>query len=361
MKSNLLILLVLIALVSFNNLATAQVISCGTPNCLPLHDDNYWMINEAEYGSRKLSGCDPNTNYNCHGFTMSYFEVSCNQPGWNNAVSTPYLCPNIIGARYDLAWQNSGSYIQVCSETEANIAYYHLTNGDTHSAVKEILTDGSFKYLSKYGCDGPIVAHDLTRSVYHLKGQVVTTFPLQFWSYLRPISGNPTIIGTNSTTFYVNDISNISYSWSIISGYSNISITAGANQHEVTLTPYHSGTAELQLIAVSSCGVPKTQKITLKITTNVCLEGTYDNSQIYNQNLNTTNRVSTGGVTVHVSCPNASTITWQKTSGNINGFFPNTGPLTSFTMTSGGSISFLVTAKDGSTILVTRSITFYNY
>jgi hypothetical protein len=67
-----------------------------------------------------------------------------------------------------------------------------------------------------------------------------------------------------------------------------------------------------------------------------------------------------GEVYITVTCPNATTFTWQKTSGNINGYFPP-GPTASFNMTSGGSISFLITAKNGSVTLATRNVAFYNY
>jgi hypothetical protein len=83
-------------------------------------------------------------------------------------------------------------------------------------------------------------------------------------------------------------------------------------------------------------------------------------SIIKNQNLYTTNSVSTGGVYATVTCPNATSFVWQKTSGNIYDWIPS-GANVSFTMLSGGSISFLVTAKNGSTTLATRNVTFYNY
>ncbi|TAL69277.1 MAG: hypothetical protein EPN88_06745, partial [Bacteroidetes bacterium] len=247
-----------------NNIVTAQM-TCGTIICSHINDDTFWMINEALYGSRKLSNCDGNATYNCHGFVMSYLEDNCSpRPGWNNPVSTPYTCPNSKGKKYDIDWQNSGRYVQVCTESVANIAYYHILGGETHSAVKEVLPSGSIKYISKYGCDGPLVGHDLTGSFYHLKGQVDTSFPLQFWSYVGGIFGNPTITGINYVTFYVNDISTVNYSWSIVSGYSNISIYSGGNQRTVTLFPTHSGTSVLQLNVSSSCSGPaKTQQIIL--------------------------------------------------------------------------------------------------
>ncbi len=90
------------------------------------------------------------------------------------------------------------------------------------------------------------------------------------------------------------------------------------------------------------------------------MQGLYSNAGINNQNLNTANNVVVGGVSATVYCPNATSYSWQKTSGNINGWIPS-GSTVSFTMSSGGSISFLVTAKNGSTTLATRNVTFYNF
>ena len=334
--------------------------SCGTINCDPNHDDTYWKINEALYGSKKLSGCDPNAKYNCHGFVISYFENSCNQPSWYNQVGTPYTCPNVAGKKYDSDYQNSGKYVKVCTESSANIAFYHLTDGDTHSSVKETLHDGvTFKYISKYGCDGPLVEHNLTGSFYHLiqPSKIDTSYPTEFWSYIGPINGNPTINGTSPVTFSVIDNSAINYSWSITSGSSNIIVYSGSNQAIVTLVPVHTGSAGLQLNVSSACGSVKTQQINLNIS--ICLDGTYDNAGIYNRILNTVNHVSTGGVMIRVSCTGSTTITWEKTSGNINGYFPD-GPTASFNMTQGGSISLLIKAKNGSTVINSRTVTFYN-
>ncbi|MCD6564448.1 MAG: hypothetical protein J7K53_00740 [Bacteroidales bacterium] len=357
MKNNLSkFLSIFIITLSCNNIAVSQ------GYCYPDQSDTYWKISESLYGSKKLSGCAVNAYYNCHGFMMSYFEdTGCSKPGWNNPVATPYTCPS-DGITFDTEWKNSGRYVRVCAESVANIAYYHFPNEDTHSAVKEIIPGGAIKYISKYGSDGPLVAHNLTGSWYHLSGQFnIADITRQFWSYVGYIQGSTTITGTSPVTFSVNNISTVIYSWSIVSGCSNIVVSSGGNQSTVTLAPAYSGTSVLQLNISSACGSVKTQQIILNITTtDVCLEGTYDNAGIYNQNLNTTNHVSVGGVFIRVSCPNSTSITWQKTSGNINGYFPP-GSTTSFDMTSGGSISFLVTAKNGSTTLATRNITFYNY
>ncbi len=323
--------------------------------------DSYWKISESLYGSKRLSNCHPSAYYNCHGFVISYFENGCTSPSWIGAqLPAPYICPNTQGVKSAGDYKNSGKYVQVCSESAANIAFYELVQGESHSAVKEVTAGGQVvKYLSKYGSDGPLVAHNLTGSWYHLTGRVLNS-PVQFWSYVGPISGNPNIVGLSPRTFTVNNIPGVNYSWSIPGGSNKIYISSGSNQSTVTLTPTHSGTAILRLNVSSSCGSVKTQEITLNIQTNVCLEGTYNNAGNTGQILYTVNSVLVGGVSATVSCPNATSFTWQKTSGNINGYMAS-GATVSFTMTSGSSISFLVSAKNGLTTLATRNITFYNF
>jgi hypothetical protein len=341
-------------------LFNSSILSQGS--CWPDQSDGYWKINEALYGSKKLSACDINAYYNCHGFMMSYFEDSpCSKPGWTNPVPAPYTCPNSHGVLSSTVWQNSGRYVQVGSESNAKLVYYVFPDLSDHSAVKETIPGGQIRYISKYNYDGPLVEHKIDSSWYHLSGQYnPANITRQFWTYVGYISGSTNIVGTNPVNYSVDNNATVNYSWSITSGYQNIYISSSPYQNNVTLAPTHSGTAVLQLIMTSTCSsTPRTQQISLNITTNVCLEGSYDHGGVYYINLNTVNHVTTGGVYIRVSCPNSTTVTWQKTSGNIDGYFPN-GYTASFNMTSGGSITLLLTAKNGSTTLATRSITFYN-
>lgn len=337
-------------------------ISTFSQSCYPDQNDLYWKISESLYGSRRLSNCDPIAYYNCHGFVISYFEDGCNSPSWfAGLIPGSYNCPNGQRIKYASNYQNSGKYIQVCNETSANIAYYQFSIGD-HSAVKEEIGGGVNKYLSKYNYNGPLVAHNLTGSWYALDGQdFVPPKPIQFWSYLGPISGNNNsnnIVGLNPITFSVNSISGVTYTWTILSGNSNIYISSSSNQNSITLVPTHSGVATLSLCVSTSCG-SATQQKDLNIQTNVCLEGTYSNAGITGQNLNTVNRVSVGSVNATVTCPNATSLTWQRIDGSITDYFQSDGNVL-FTMTSGGSINFSVTAKNGSTTIATRSVAFYN-
>ena len=41
--------------------------------CYPDQSNEFWMIG-LEYESKKLSGCDSQATYNCHGFTKAMME-----------------------------------------------------------------------------------------------------------------------------------------------------------------------------------------------------------------------------------------------------------------------------------------------
>lgn len=76
--------------------------------------------------------------------------------------------------------------------------------------------------------------------------------------------------------------------------------------------------------------------------------------------MNTVNFIGTGQVITKIECLSASTITWAKTSGNLI-FTPWNITNVLFNMTSGGSIGFTVTARNGSNqIIQTKNISFYN-
>ncbi|WPR76061.1 hypothetical protein [Algoriphagus sp. NG3] len=289
---------------------------------------------------------------------MSYFEDNCTAPGWTSgSVPAPYTCSNNQGVKSANDYQNSGKYVQVCTESEANVAFSQLNSGD-HSAVRQVVGGSVVKYLSKYGTDGPLVAHNLNQSFYHLGGQVIGS--PKFWSFVGGIIGSPNIAGTSPVSFSVLNKPGVTYSWSIPNGYSNIVVSSGSSQNSVTLTPTHSGTATLRLSISSPCGSVKTQEISLTIQTNICLEGTFSQGIYTGLNLNTVNQVGTGNITSTVNCPNSTLLTWQRTSGSII-TYTTSGGYVNFNMTSGGTISYLVTAKSGSVTLSTRNVAFYNF
>ena len=68
----------------------------------------------------------------------------------------------------------------------------------------------------------------------------------------------------------------------------------------------------------------------------------------------------TGSVMTTVTCPNATSYTWQRTSGSLS--FYASGANMSFTMVSGVSVSFKITARNSSyQVIGTRNVSYYNY
>lgn len=258
-------------------------------------------------------------------------------------------------------WSTMAMYVEVCSESNAKVVYYTLNFSGTHGAVKENTPVG-VKYLSKYGNDGPLVGHNLNDSYYHYDGQVGST---KFYTYIGRMqgpgfaNGSFNITGTSVQNFNVLNVSGVTYTWSQLSGYQNAYISSGQGTNSILLTPTHSGTTHLKLVCKSTCGAEQAQIFNINITTNICLEGVFTiNSQL--SNLNTSNNITIGNVNSSVTCPNASSFTWVRTSGSITNYYTNNSSM-SFAMVSGGTISFLVTAKNGSQTLLTRNVTFYHY
>ena len=241
----------------FFTFLTPQKVLSQQAGCYSEQGDAYWYIG-SQYGSRRLSDCHLHAFYNCHGFVMSYFEYGCTEPDYLGImVPAPYTCPNSTGCQSGVcpsasAYQTNIRYVQVCTESAGEIVYYGFQAGD-HSAVKQIINPvlGTVKYLSKYNYNGPLVGHDLNGSWYHYQGQTCSN--PEFWSYIGEISGNTNIVGTGLTSFSVLNKPEVIYAWSIVSGYSNIYISSGANQSTVTLKPTHSGTAVLKFSVSSNC------------------------------------------------------------------------------------------------------------
>lgn len=327
--------------------------------CWPDQSDTYWKIGSG-LGSFKVSECNP--SYNCHGFTMSYFEGSptpC-QPSPFSYITPAYSCPvQAIGGIKGAEWKTNGKYARVCTEADAKIVYYEAGLPGGHSAVK-VVQSGTTKYISKYGADGPLVSHNLNGSWYHNDNNGVNRVTsTEFWTYIGSIQGSGSITGTGNQSFNVLSGTGLSYSWSLISGGEHIYISSASNLNTVTLSPLHSGTAILQVTVSSGCG-SITQQKNLSIQTNICLEGTFRNNSSTVKNLNTSNSVSAGWVDCTVTCPNAASYTWQRTSGTIS--YYSSGNFLSFNITSGASVSFNVVARNSSNvILANRNISFYNF
>ena len=101
------------------------------------------------------------------------------------------------------------------------------------------------------------------------------------------------------------------------------------------------------------------QKVSEVFATLNCLDGYYTINGATN-NIGTGNIINTGYTSARVVCDNATSYTWTKTSGSLS--YTSNGPNAYFTMTSGQSISFIVTAKNSSNqVIGSRNIAFYNF
>lgn len=316
----------------------------------PCGDDEHYNIG----GQSKRLVYNCNNTFHCHLFVRLYFESSCPKPTWYTPLYS--ICDWDDPDRND--YWDLNTYIKV-DEQYANIARYQRSQGVIdHSQVKD--SQYPSKYISKYDTDGPVVGHNLGNSYYD------TLYPggypnyYTFYYYLGKIAGNPQITSTSPVYFSLNANTGVTYTWTV-SQSDIVSLSAGSSSNIIKVTAIQNGSVKLKLKA-------KTSKETVYQSINLSvqglppplLSGTYDNGGSNNQLLLTANRVSVGSVFIRVSYPEATNYTWQKISGNINGYFAP-GPTTSFNMTSGGSITLLVTAKDGSVTLTSRTITFYNY
>lgn len=157
--------------------------------CWPPGDDNYWKVG-LQYGSKRLSDCHiSDANYNCHGFAMSYFEVPCNVPSWDNYGPNPYTCPTAnYSTKTSASYKYDNRYVRVCNENDSKLVFYKTTISGDHSAVKDLsIINAPFKYISKYGKDGPLVAHNLHGPWYHLEGKVDIS-QTEFWTFISSIS-----------------------------------------------------------------------------------------------------------------------------------------------------------------------------
>lgn len=268
--------------------------------CYPNQGDDFWMIG-VQHGSKKLSGCDSKATYNCHGFTKAMMENTCftdqsccTKPSWTQTVHTPYTCPNnMIYESTTSSWKYDNRYIKVASVNDAKIINFQISGGvfGFHSAVKTESPFGPTKYISKYGNNGPLVAHDLMGSVYHLKDQVVAN-TMEYWTYVGGISGNENInIGSNYT-YSVQEASGVTYSWTSVNNRFNI--TSGNGTHIVSISSNQSGTDTLRL-TVTGSGSTKIQNFPINIAP-ACLDGTYTSSSQSNAPLNTVNAVSSGQI-----------------------------------------------------------------
>jgi hypothetical protein len=251
-------------------------------------------------------------------------------------------------------WQLN-TYIKV-AEQYANIARYQRSIcGIDHSQVKD--SQYPSKYISKYGQDGPVVGHDLHNSDYDITCPGIST-DYTYYFYLGKITGPSSISSTSPVSYSVNSSAGVTYTWT--ASPSGVVSLTNSTTSNVTVTAVQSGQVTLTLSATTAAGgsISQSKTITVSIPP-PSITGNYDNGGNYNVTLFTVNHVSVGSVFIRVSCPGATTYTWQKTAGNVNAYLAP-GPTTSFSMTAGGTITILITAKNGSTTLTSKSVTFYN-
>jgi hypothetical protein len=353
MKKNLFkLLLVIILYLFYNNLVFSQT-SCDCKTPFP-----NWCLN-ASCDSKQLMVAIDNT-YLCHDFVRMYYEGICEKPSYTHPY-TPASCSwtdsNV--QNQNIKYFDLPTYVQVASESTGNIARYIVKSPNNesiidHSQVKDALKTS--KYISKYNNDGPLVAHDLNKSWYKFINPNGT---FKYYFYIGPITGEANPTNPNPFTYSVNgNTSFITYLWTVSN--SSVILTSATNQNTVQLMALQSGEVDLKVETKDkSNSLPgKSQILHLNIILPTLINGVYDNAGRYNQLLCTANRVSVGNVIVRVSVPNSASISWQKTGGNINGYFID-GTSASFSMTSKGSITLLITSVyNGSTY--TKSVTFYN-
>lgn len=187
---------------------------CTKSQCLQDQSDTFWKIG-AQYSTTRISNCSP--NYNCHGFVINYLEKLCQPPyppiSGIDSSTPPYACPTSVGVKNKSEWQETGKYVKICNEQDSKVVFYKLLGvADGHSAVKVFSQSGVYKYMSKYGADGPLVAHDLNGSWYHILNQVEAGLT-EFWTYVGPIQGATTVVGTGAKTFSVINSPGVTYSW----------------------------------------------------------------------------------------------------------------------------------------------------
>lgn len=187
---------------------------CKTlPNGHPWPDAD-WKIG-ATWNSSKVSPCHADAYYNCHGFVLSYFENGCQPSG---GVSPPYECPNQQGTLNGGDITTNGKILQVCNATQGNIVFYEVGGAQgTHSAVKATF-GGATKYISKYGTDGPLVAHEIEGPYYHY---IASPTIEGHYAYVG-MDGDPNISGTGTVTFTAPSVSGATYTWSMQSGGANM-------------------------------------------------------------------------------------------------------------------------------------------
>lgn len=332
------------------------------------NEPNNWHISVAN-GSKQIGTCATTHQYNCHAYSIAYVEGMTRVRNWGTNPSTgntPYHSPWTYWnyrqggqSSYVISpaeFRNNNDYFQVGSSSDADIVYYEFGAGvGHHSAVRDrSILFGTPKFLSKYGPDGPLVAHELNTTFYEENGA-----PLQLTEFYTRYTGNA-ITGDNSQS--VNDTdqytipllpAGLNVQW-VINDY-RAQIIGSSTSAQVSVKALYPGTYTLKATVSSTYD---SRVITKQITvTSASISGTYNTSSSNGNQMNTVNFAPAGTVTVMINANGATSYTWQKTSGSIS--FPfSTGSSKSFTMTTNGSLSLLLKAYNGGSLLTSRTVTF---
>jgi len=337
-------------------------------DCYHDQSDLYWRIGTT-YGSKKLASCGSDAQYNCHAFVMAKLEGTC-AINWSSPQSTSYPCPSEhfgstsgTHSRTYADWSNKAEYLQVPGVSGADIIYYDFPGGVTgedHVAVRDNTQWG--KFISKYGTDGPLVAHNPDGTWYQLR-----QFPIpiqesdkEYWVYLGTIGSGASSIQVNqSEVFNVKWKSGVTYNWSVIGSNGEVVSSSG---NYVTVRGLSQGTFTLQLTAVSSTDtttLTKTITVTAPPAPFTEITGHYFAFGNFNT-LYFMNPVPSTSITAHAACNGSCDITWEKTSGTLNATI--SGSQVSFTMVNQGSIGFRITAylSGTNTAVLTRNVSFSN-
>lgn len=282
-------------------------------------------------------------DYNCHGFVRSYFQHNC-QPNPYSYYSA-YTCPDGV---YN-GFQNYNRYIEICNESNCDAVQYNTGLPGGHSAVKV----NNYFYISKWGADGPLVRHKLDQV-----WQGYQTSNKDYYAYIGDIQGSTSTL-TGNRTFSIGSNPELTYTWYTYNA--ELLISGSATQSSVTVSANGNGSVTLYCTIASPCSSSITKSVSFSVSngTNSCthINGTYSASGSTNNTLHTLNNVSSGAVSVSVSCTSTNSFTWVKTSGNVGYWYSyNNGKNLSFYLYNNNSVSFKVTAAGSG---IQRTVTFY--
>jgi Secretion system C-terminal sorting domain len=321
--------------------------SCNSANCCttPTVALSCTVLNCAIGVSSQLAPCAP--YYNCHQYTRASLD--------NNPSANSIFNPNCISGCVMCNYPSSSiiedpAFVPVPNIGQAQAIHY--SNNPEHSGVFDLGTGDPNDVISKNFPDGNLYLHhkDCFPNGYQT-----------FLSYIGYIEANANIM--TATALYVIDRPGVTYSWA--AEPAGVVTFSNTNQYATTITPVCSGTVTIKLTAYSSIG-SRTQCVTVtSAPSNPCscvstcdITGTYTPTGSGASALNSFNNTSTYATLANVTCLNATSIRWTKTSGNGTFVENNYTGSASIYLNSGQSISLNIVAKNGACTVGTRTVTF---